>query len=252
LTAPTPEPPHEPERDAALTIHIRREHVWALAILLVSLAAGFAIGRVSAPDSQTVLYGVPPSGGASTSGAQTPGAAASSAPVKVATAGRPARGPEDAKVTVVEFVDYECPFCGRFARDTLPQIEREYGSRIRYVSRHFPLPSHSNAMRSAIAAECADRLGRFWEYHEHLFQHQDQLDDRGLARMARQVGMDGGAFRSCTRSKEAKAAVEKDAADGRKYGVTGTPAFFINGAPLTGAQPFEAFKAAIDAELKKG
>jgi protein-disulfide isomerase len=234
------------QSDSAITIRVRRVHLWALAGLLIGLGGGVAIGRATAPDPRPILYGVPPGGAASAQSSP-----ASQTPVKVSIAGRPARGPVDAKVTMVEFVDYQCPFCGRYARETLPLVEKAYGSRIRYVSRHFPLSIHQHAMGAAIAAECAFRLGRFWQFHTLLFAHQDMLDARGMASQARKAGMDAAAFGTCTRSKAARAAVDRDVADGRRYGVTGTPAFFVNGTPLRGAQPFAQFKAVIDAALKK-
>ena len=237
----------QPQQDPTITIRIRRVHLWALGALAIGVGVGILIGRATAPDSRPILYGVPP---ASQTSVATSQAAQLNTPVKVDTAGRPARGPANAKVTIVEFVDYQCPFCGRFARDTLPLIEKSYGSKVRYVSRQFPLSIHEHAMESAIAAECAFRLGRFWQFHKILFANQDSLDTAGLAKHAEQAGLDPAQFKSCAKSKQAKAAVERDMAAGQKYGVTGTPAFFVNGKPLRGALPFVQFKAAIDAALK--
>jgi protein-disulfide isomerase len=237
----TPEQP--PERGSGeITIRIGRAQLAGLVGLLLGAALGFGAAHAFDDDAaRTVLYGAPPAG-------QT-AAASPGAPVKVATADRPARGPARAKVTVVEFVDFQCPFCGRYARDTLPQIEREYGDRIRYVSRQFPLTSiHPHAMHAALAAECAAEQGRYWEYHHALFARQ-QLGPRSLVRQARAVGVDTKRFDDCRRSPATRNRVERDVADGRRYGVTGTPTLFINGQPLKGAQPFAAVKAAIDADL---
>ena len=221
---------------------MRRSHLWGAAGVAAGLIAGVLIGRAT-DDPQPVLYSAP-----AQQQAQTP--APDDSPQRVATEGRPARGPERAKVTVVEFVDFECPFCGRFARDTLPRIEREYGSKVRYVSRHFPLPSHSHAQGAAVAAECAHEQGRYWQYHEVLFDNQDSLDERGLREHARHAGLDERRFQTCLKSEEATKRVERDAGEGRAAGVTGTPTFFINGRPLRGAVSYEEMKGRLDDALR--
>jgi protein-disulfide isomerase len=235
-----------PSDGSEITIHLRRSHLWVAAALLIGgIAIGFLIGRVTADESQPVLYGLPATQGDGAA-AETPAAG----PVKVDTSGSPAQGPTDAKVTMVEFVDFECPFCGRFARDTLPRLRREYGDRIRYVSRQFPLDIHPDAPGAARAAVCAQEQGRYWKLHDLLFAHQEALGKRDLARYAREAGLDMGRYASCVGSAAARAVVEHDLADGRSYGVTGTPAFFINGRLISGAQPYSQFKAALDAALK--
>lgn len=236
--------------DGAVTIRLRRVHLWAVAGLLIGIAAGVLIGRETV-DQRPVLYSVQEGGSGGGADAGPAADQSDAAPIKVTTAGRPAFGPRDAKVTVVEFVDFECPFCGRFARDTLPRLRREYGDRVRYVSRHFPLASHPHARGAAVAAECAHAQGRYWQFHRVLFSDQKSLDARGLARHAREAGLDEGRFRSCTKSAAARRRVDKDEADGRGYGVSATPTFFVNGRPLNGALPFAAFKQRIDAALKR-
>ena len=196
-------------------------------------------------DPQPVLYGLPATqgdGGTATSEGK---------PVRVDTSGSPAQGPEDAKVTMVEFVDFECPFCGRYARDTLPQLRRDYGDRIRYVSRQFPLDIHPHAAGAARAAVCADEQGRYWQLHDMLFAHQEALGKRDLAGYARELGLDMGRYSTCLRAPATQARVERDLADGRRYGVTGTPAFFINGRVIRGAQPYAQFKSALDAAFRR-
>jgi protein-disulfide isomerase len=228
-----------------ITIRLRRSHLWAVAALLVGIGIGVLIGRATADDPQTVLYGLPTT--------QGDGSAATSEdkPVRVDTSGSPAQGREDAKVTMVEFVDFECPFCGRYARDTLPQLRRDYGDRIRYVSRQFPLDIHPNADGAARAAVCADEQGRYWQLHDLLFAHQEALGKRDLAGYARELGLDMGRYSTCLRSTATRAHVERDLDDGRRYGVTGTPAFFINGRVISGAQPYAQFKAQLDAAFKR-
>ena len=151
---------------------------------------------------------------------------------------------------MVEFVDFECPFCGRYARDTLPQLRREYGDRIRYVSRQFPLDIHPDAVGAARAAECANEQGRYWQLHDLLFAHQDALGKRDLAGYAQKAGLDMGSYATCLRAPATRARVERDLEDGRRYGVTGTPTFFINGRVIRGAQPYAQIKSQLDAALE--
>ena len=233
--------------DETVTIRLRRTHLWAGVGLVAGIVIGIAIGRGTADEPRPILYSPGPvSGAAAASGTATP------APVEVRIAGRPARGPADAEVTMVEFVDFECPFCGSYARETLPRIESEYGDRIRYVSRHFPLTIHANADAAARAAECAFEQGSYWQYHRLLFADQESLDEHGLTAAARRIGLDLGEFDRCRESAQTRAAVEQDLADGRSYGVTGTPTFFINGVLVRGAQPFEQLSATIDAAVEEG
>jgi protein-disulfide isomerase len=240
--------PRLPSDGSDITIRLRRSQLLAIVAavaLVVGIAIGLVIGRATSDDPQTVLYGLP----GAQAGNESP-AAAPAKPVDVDTSGSPAQGPADAKVTMVEFVDFECPFCGRYAHDTLPRIRREYGDRIRYVSRQFPLEIHPDAPAAARAAVCAQEQGRYWQLHDLLFAHQDALGRRDLVRYAQQAGIDAAPFASCLRSDAAEALVQHDLADGRRYGVTGTPAFFVDGRLISGAQPYEQFKAALDAALK--
>lgn len=160
----------------------------------------------------------------------------------------PSKGPAGAPVTMVVFSDFECPYCAR-SKEVIDQVVREYGDRVRIVFRDFPLPFHANAPKAAEAALCANEQGKFWEFHDHLFAHQDKLEPAALKEAARTLGLDGGAFDDCLDGGTMTATVEKNLEAGREAGVTGTPAFFINGLPLEGAQPYEAFKQALDLEL---
>jgi protein-disulfide isomerase len=169
--------------------------------------------------------------------------------VPVETAGRPEKGGgQNAPITIVAFSDYQCPFCGR-AETVVDQVMKTYGDKVRLVFRDYPLPMHENAHRAAEAANCAIPQGKFWEYHAKLFANQTDLSEDKLKQYAKDVGLDGGKFDKCLADKTYVAAVEKDMADGAKVGVSGTPAFFINGRMLSGAQPFEKFKEVIDDEL---
>ena len=180
----------------------------------------------------------------------TAGPTAVVGPVDVSADDDPAQGPEDAAVTIVEFSDFQCPYCARFDVETLPQILTNYGDRVRFVYRDFPLTGlHENALKAAEASECADEQGAYWKYHDLLFQNQSALDDASLKNYAASLGLDTATFNQCLDSDKYMSEVQKDEQDGITAGVQGTPAFFINGMPLSGAQPYAAFKAAIDAAL---
>jgi len=157
-------------------------------------------------------------------------------------------GGENAEVEIVEFSDFECSFCSR-AVSTVKQILSEYGDRVRIVYRDFPLGFHANAQKAAEAAECADEQGRFWEYHDKLFENQRSLGVANLKRYASELGLDTPAFDECLDSNAMADEVKADFADGQAAGVSGTPTFFVNGNIVVGAQPFEAFKQIIDQEL---
>ncbi len=170
--------------------------------------------------------------------------------VKVDTAGRASRGGgPNAPVTIIEFSDYECPFCKR-AEPTVEQVMDAYGDKVRLVYRDYPLPMHEHARLASQAAHCANAQGKFWEYHKKLFT-SDDLSKEKLEAMATEVGLDKAKFDACLEKQEFKAAIDKDIADGTAAGVNGTPAFFINGRSLSGAQPFEKFKEIIDEEITR-
>ena len=163
------------------------------------------------------------------------------------------QGSKDAPVTIIEFSDFQCPYCGRFYSQTLPQIEEEYikTGKVKLVYRHCPLSFHQYAQKASEAAECADEQGKFWEYHDKLYENQNSLDAASLKKYAKELGLDTAKFDSCMDSGKTASKVQKDFKDGQAAGVQGTPAFFINGVPVTGAQPYEVFKQVIEQELKK-
>jgi protein-disulfide isomerase len=167
--------------------------------------------------------------------------------VEVAAEG-PSRGPKDAKVTIVEFSDFECPYCGA-AHDTVEKVMNDYAGKVRLVYRQFPLSFHPHAAKAAEASLCALDQGKFWEFHDVLFKNQKKLAPDDLKAHATSVGLDGQKFGACLDSGEKKKAVDADEAAGAQAGVGGTPAFFINGIFLNGAQPIDEFKKVIDAEL---
>lgn len=166
------------------------------------------------------------------------------------SAGGASRGPSNAPVTLVQFTDYQCPYCLR-SEPTVAKVRERYGDQVRVVVRHFPLEFHPKARGAAEAAACAGRQGRFFEYHDALFQNQNALALPDLEARAKQVGLDLAAFRSCLSAKQTAKEVDADLEEARRAGVTGTPAFFVNGILLSGAQPLEAFVEVIDAELAR-
>jgi protein-disulfide isomerase len=170
--------------------------------------------------------------------------------VEVSTAGHPAKGPAAAPVTIVEFSDYQCPFCKR-AEPTVKQVMDTYKDKIRLVFRNYPLPFHEHARPAAEAALCANAQGKFWEFHEKLFAAAALTDD-AIKKLAADAGLDAAKFDECVKKGQFKADVDKDVAEGGGVGVNGTPAFFINGRMLSGAQPFEKFKEIIDDEIANG
>jgi len=171
--------------------------------------------------------------------------------IEVSIQGAPVRGATEAAVTVVEFSDFQCPFCKQ-AHPTLAQVLERYRGKVRLVYRDFPLEGlHPQARRAAEAARCARDQGKFWEFHDLLFTNSPQAADGDLKRYATQTGLDVTKFEGCLASGVHKAAVQRDIDEGTRLGVTGTPAFFVNGRPLSGAQPFEAFARMIDEELAR-
>lgn len=167
--------------------------------------------------------------------------------VQVAANG-PSQGPETAPVTIVEFSDFQCPYCRRVL-PALEQIRERYPEQVRIVYRNFPLSGHTRARPAAEASLCADEQGQFWPYHDKLFENSRTLGDEDLKRYAGEVGLDVAAFEQCYGEKRFAAQVESDIQAGRAAGVSGTPAFFVNGVMISGAKPAETFYEAIDSEL---
>ena len=166
-----------------------------------------------------------------------------------AAADSPARGPANAPVEIVEFSDFQCPYCQR-ANPTVQQVLTTYGDRVHFVYRHYPLPNHPNARPAAEAAVCAADQGKFWPYHDVLFPNAGRLATTDLKHHAAELGLDSAKFDACVDGHQSKARVDADVRAGEEAGVNGTPAFFVNGRMLSGAQPYDAFKRIIDEELE--
>src|SRR5947199_387433 len=170
---------------------------------------------------------------------------------EVSADGAPSKGPGKAPVTIVEFSDFHCPFCRRVL-PTLAQLESQYGEKIRLVFRDFPIDNlHPEASKAHEAARCANEQGKFWAYHDKLFASPPKSSPEIFKGFAKDLGLNVTAFESCFASGKYQAAVKKDIEEGNRVGVTGTPAFFINGRIISGAQPLEAFARVIDDELAR-
>jgi protein-disulfide isomerase len=168
--------------------------------------------------------------------------------VAVDGAGAPRQGPEAAPVQIVEFSDFQCPYCAR-ASEVVKEVRTAYGDRVSVTYRHFPLEFHPQAHRAAEAAACADEQGSFWAFHDALFADQKAWADGNFDGVAERARVNAKALRECLASGRTVARVDADTEIGHRVGTSGTPAFFVNGVLLSGAQPFEAFAELIDAEL---
>ena len=172
--------------------------------------------------------------------------------VEVAATG-PVRGPGSAPVTIIEFSDFQCPFCGKEI-PVVEQVMKQYDGKVKLFFRHFPLSFHEHAQKAAEAAACARELGgdeKFWALHDKMFTDQQHLEIADLKSKAKDVGLDAGKFGACLDSGKEAEAVKADQKAGEAAGVNGTPAFFVNGQLISGAQPLDRFKEAIDRELKR-
>jgi protein-disulfide isomerase len=249
MDAPEPLPPSPSPADETVTF--RRSHLYA-ALLPLAFVVGIAVGYLmwgrAAPAAA-------PSAAAQTSGAQQQAASGDSAPQKikrypVPEDGNPSIGPKDAKITIIEFSDYQCPYCKQWYNDVYLKLLQTYPEQVRIVYRDFPLDSiHPNARPAAVAAYCGGQQDAYFKYHDALFGGKYGLDEAGFKKIASDLGIDSGKFETCLKSDAASASVEKNYQYAANLGVQSTPTFFINGIPLVGAQPFDVFKQVIDQEL---
>jgi protein-disulfide isomerase len=194
-------------------------------------AAGFATGYI-ARDVPSI------GGGVGTDAASSAGAKDD-----------PAWGPENAKVTIVEFADFQCPYCRSWFTQVYDRLVANYGDKIRFIYRDYPLPSHPEAKPAAIAANCAGAQGKYWDYFRLLFSDSRGLGSDMYQSYAREVGLDLSAFGSCISSNKYASEIDLDMRDAERLGVNGVPAFFVNDRLISGAQPYEAFQQAIEEEL---
>jgi protein-disulfide isomerase len=162
----------------------------------------------------------------------------------------PILGPESASITIIEFSDYECPYCRKWHLEVFPLLREKYPDQIRYVFRDFPLTSiHPNAVPAAEAANCANEQGKFWEFNEALFLMREGLSQQAYEKYAKELGLEMGAFGECISSGRHQGEVLADLQWAADLGVRSTPTFFLNGIALVGAQPYEVFEQVIEKEL---
>ncbi|MEK6889722.1 MAG: DsbA family protein [Nanoarchaeota archaeon] len=238
------------------TITIKKDDLWKYStfFLLAILIIGGIV--VFTGDKTPTVYAVPSGNN------DVPGAVARA---EVSADDDAVLGDKNAPVTVIEFSDYQCPFCRKFWQDTMPELKKNYidTGKVKFVYRDFPLGFHDGAIPYAMAAECAREKGgdkAYFKMHDKIFAEQNILDGGGvsstvqypgaetLKKWAKDIGYDIG---SCLDNGKYKSEIQKDLTDGSNSGVQGTPGFFVNGQVLSGAQPYSAFKQLIDAELAK-
>lgn len=169
---------------------------------------------------------------------------------QVSIAGNPWTGGKDAPVTIVEFSDFQCPFC-RAAEPTIKQMREKYGDRVKLVYLDFPLEMHPHALDAAIAGRCAGEQNKFWQFHDAMFADQKKLDPAALKQTAGKLGLDTKKFDACFDGKQVVPGIRADQAEGERLGVNGTPTFFINGIQMVGVKSPQAMSVVIDKELAR-
>jgi protein-disulfide isomerase len=242
------EQPETPKSEDTITF--KRSHLYAVLLPLAfvtGLSLGYIFwGRSPAPATESAA--------AASSSAQ-PQASVADEPQQVTRYDvpiddDPIRGPEDAPITIIEFSDYECPYCRKWHAEVYGRLFEDYPDQVRMVYRDFPLFSiHPNAMPAAEAANCAYEQGSFWEFHDKLFGMELALSAEAYRQYAQDLGLDVDAFNECVETRRYQDEVQADYAYASELGVRSTPTFFINGIALVGAQPYEVFQQVIDKEL---
>lgn len=237
----------EPTTNSEDTVTFKRSHFYSVLVVLafaVGILTGYVVWGRPPVQTQTVVDNQP--------AAQGP--AVTQAPqytrYDIPSDGFPTIGPADAPIVIVEFSDFQCPFCKRFFDETYQQLLEAYPDKIRFVYRHLPLTSiHPEAFPSAEASMCANEQNAFPEYHDKLFENQDRLGRELYIQIASDLMLDTVAFEDCLKTGKYKDLIQQDSDFALNLGVRSTPTFFINGLALVGAQPLEAFKQVIDREL---
>ncbi len=236
------------EEKTESTVTIKKSTLTFVVVAIVFLVVGFGIGKFTTPTGNVAAGGTLPTNNGNTG---------TGAPIRftVDAGDAPFIGNENAPVTIIEFSDYECPFCSRFYTDTEKQLRTEYvdTGKVKLVYKDFPLSSlHPSAQKAAEAARCAGEQGKYWEMHDMLFEKQQEWASLGVSKTkdyAASLSLDATAFGSCLDSGKYASAVQKDFNEGSSLGVSGTPTFFVNGFEVVGAQPYVIFKQMIEQEL---
>lgn len=245
------------EHESENTVTFKRSHLYAL-LLPLAFVAGLTFGYIfwgndlSSGSGQTPVAVVP-------QGQSQPAAPANPQEAEPTPEFRrydvpedddPVFGPQEAPITIIEFSDYECPYCRKWHVEVWPQLQATYGDQIRLVYRDFPLNSiHANAMPAAVAANCAQEQDMYFEFSEKLFNMKLNLGKSTYQAYAEELGLDMGAFNECLESGRYLEEVEADLEYATGLGIRSTPTFFVNGIPVVGAQPFEVFRSLIEKEL---
>jgi protein-disulfide isomerase len=232
-----------PARDADNIVAFKRSHFYAVMVVF-AFAVGVLVGYIAwgrAPTSQ------PAAAPAQAAGPETNPAYTR---YDIPTEGFPSLGPQDAEIVMVEFSDFECPFCKRWHEEVYQQLLAAYPGKIRLVYRNLPLTGlHPDAMSAAVAAMCAADQNAFWKFHDKLFSDQYGLGRQAYTSYAADLGLDTTAFSTCLDSGKFDNFIQKDMDFSLNLGVQSTPTFFVNGLAIVGAQPLSVFKQVIDKEL---
>lgn len=223
------------------TVTFKRTHFYT-ALVVLSFFAGILVGYMAWGRSNRTVAAQP--------AAQQQAAAPTYRRYDIPTAGSYSLGPEDAPITIVEFSDYQCPFCVRWHEQVYNQLMAAYPGKIRFVYRHLPLTSiHPEAMPAAEAAMCAGEQNAYWQYHDRLFENQESLGEALYVQLATDLGLNLEAFNNCRETHKYQAQIQADMDFAVGLGVQSTPTFFINGLAMVGAQPLTTFTQLIEKEL---
>jgi protein-disulfide isomerase len=241
--------PRQKQKDETVQFKMKKHHVFAILAFLVGLGGGYLIWgapRTSAATSPSVVSALPTS--AATAASDDIVAQRYDIPIEEDD---PVFGAADAPITIIEFADFQCPYCQRHVLETYPLLIQNYGDQIRFVYKDYPLVSiHPQAFPSALASHCAQEQGMFWEYHDLLYSGQFELGDEAYFAYAVDLGLDTAEFTVCYEEARYSEAVQADYNFGAQLGVSSTPTFFINGIAVVGAQPYSVFAQIIDYELE--
>jgi protein-disulfide isomerase len=231
------------------TVTFKKSHFYSVLVVL-AFAVGILVGYVAWGRGSTVTAAAP----AAAAQQQPSGQVATQEPqftrYDIPTEGYPSLGPDDAKIVIVEFSDFQCPYCRRFHEDTYQALLKAYPGQIRFVYRNLPLPPtmHPDAMSAAIASLCANDQNVYWDYHDKLFS-SESLNEATYIQYATDLGLNVEEFTACLSSGKHDEFIKQDTDFSTKLGVQSTPTFFINGLALIGAQPLSSFQQLIDKEL---